>query len=716
MPVGAPTPPSNTTNGDESYCSSAADDNAPAQRVRLQCEEEFALRLWAARVRYLERGELKEEVEKHMPHGPALPPGWYLNVNDPVLLTYDPYFRSHATVADAMSAPIFNTKEGRYYADSALPLCRVEAHSLKSYPPAGGQGLTGESKRTLGSVCPCCSSNVVATRCIKAGEIIAMDVSELRVVEDALVWRFFPNSAAFCREQKCEKSGKAGNGYTQGNSSRSALQASSPRLVAAARQIILHAYAIGSGASALVETGFSQLLASLLLSCGDMELLPRGNEIRKALTGLQTSSKFHAINTLKPSTLLHQSQRAESLVESWCFAPVESDPRLTVLRGVALLLLRCIPPVLLLCARKDPTAAGGCLSQVHANKFVLPHYGFIRRMGLHKPDRLARLLLFFLRNAVSIQVPDLPKCSGLFPFLRRVSHECRPNSFVMFLDSPASHVCGKAGFFDYNTTGAHSDKEKRAEAPLPWGFPCSERVFLPSVAVLVACRDIDRGEHISRSFFDSVFMTQPQRSKLTRQLFGVACSCRWCVDGPDVARAFRCPQCPRNCGVICPVGDGSRLKEWVCLQCGYRPDVSEVHRCLDEEQELTAVKADKMSGLVRLLQAKNVHYSHAIVFRKIDVWCQKAWQEQDASMCLEYLDLMQKSVHRVLDPCDPQMAQVHEFASQVNHALGSAHTARYEYFIALQIRLRAGMRYAHWTRKTWFMAAYKPLDEFLDSV
>ncbi|KAH9582101.1 hypothetical protein LSM04_005064 [Trypanosoma melophagium] len=91
-------------------------------------------------------------------------------------------------------------------------------------------------------------------------------------------------------------------------------------------------------------------------------------------------------------------------------------------------------------------------------------------------------------------------------------------------------------------------------------------------------------------------------------------------------------------------------------------------------------------------------------------------REHDASMSLEYLDIMHKSVHRVLDPCDAQLAQVHEFTEPVNHAVGSARTERYEYFLALQIRPRAGMRYAHWTRKKWFMAAEKSLAEFLDSV
>ncbi|RNF04389.1 uncharacterized protein Tco025E_07954 [Trypanosoma conorhini] len=716
MSAEASAPQSNIFGGDGPHGSFTADGDALAQRVRLECEEEFALRLWAARVRYLELEKLKEEVESHTPHGPALPPGWYLNTNDPVLLTYDPYFRSHAAAAVARSAPIFSAKEGRYYADNALPLCRAEAHSLKSCPPAGGHGLTGASEEALGSAWPCRGGSVVALRRFKAGEVIAMDASELRVVEDPLVWRFFPRSAAFYRGQKGRRTGKAGKSRTQSNNGRGALEASSPNLVAAARQIVIHARDIRNGTPALVETGFAQFLASLLLSRGDMELLPRGDEIRKSLSGLDTGSKFHAVTTVNSSTPLRRSQRAEAFVEDWCVAPVESDPRFPVLRGVASLLLRCIPPVLLVCAQKDPTAAGGCLSLEGVKGFVSPHYGFIRRMGLHKTDRLARLLLGFSLHAVSIHVPDLPKCSGFFPFLRRVPHECRPNSFVMFLDSPASHCWGEAGFFDYNTTGTHLIRETGAETPLPWGFPCSERVFLPSVAVLVACRDIDRGEYISRSLFDSVYMTQPQRSKITRQLFGVSCSCRWCVDEPDVPRAFRCSQCPRNCGVVCPVGDGSRLKEWVCLQCGYRPDVDAVHRCLDEEQELATVKADKMSGLVRLLQATTVHYSHAIVFHKIDEWCQKAWKEQDASMCLEFLDVMQKSVHRVLDPCDPQMAQVHEFAAQANHAVGSAHTARYEYFLALQIRLRAGMRYAHWTRKTWFMAAEKPLAEFLDSV
>ncbi|EAN97646.1 hypothetical protein Tc00.1047053507641.220 [Trypanosoma cruzi] len=715
MSAEAPALPPNTTNGDGSQRAHMEDDVVPAQRVRLEGEEEFSIRLWAARVQYMEMARMNGNLEgHHTPHGPVLPPGWYININDPVLLTYDPYFRSHAAKADAASAPLFSAKEGRYYAESALPLCRVEAHSLKSCPPAG-DCLTDLNREALGNVSPCRTGNVVARRRIKAGEVIAMDVSELCVVEDTLVWRFFPRSSASCRKKKGGRSGKEEKGPIKRNGVRCTPETFSPEIVAAARQIVLHAHAIRNGVSTLVETGFAQLLASLLLWCGDIDLLPREEEVKTAFKSLETCGNFY-IGPVTSSAALRQSQRVEAFIERWCAVPVESDPHFTALRGAAMLLLQCIPPALLSCAQKDPTEAGGCLSLQNGNAFVVPHYGFIRRMRLHSPDRLAQLLLGFSREAVPIHVPDLPARSGFFPFLRRVPHECRPNSFVMFLDSPASHCYGEAGFFDYNTTGRHLDGETRAEAPVSWGFPCSDRVFLPSVAVLVACRDINCGEHISRGLFQSVFMTQPQRSKIVRQLFGVPCSCRWCVEEPDVARAFRCPQCPRNCGVICPVGDGSRLKEWVCLQCGYRPDVNEVHRCLDEEQELARVKADKMSGLVRLLQADTVHYSHAIVFHKIDGWCQKAWQGQDASMCLEYLDVMQKSVHRVLDPCDPQVAQVHEFTAQVNHTVGSAHTARYEYFLALQIRLRAGMRYAHWTRKTWFMAAEKSLAEFLDSV
>ncbi|KEG12753.1 hypothetical protein DQ04_01451120 [Trypanosoma grayi] len=558
---------------------------------------------------------------------------------------------------------------------------------------------------------------VVAQRRFKAGEVVAMDVSELTVVEDSLVWRFFPppSETYTTRGRNTKTKRNTTNNDNRGSNNGSHVShRTSPALVAAARQIVLRAHAMQSGEAALVETGYAQFLASLLLLWGDMELLPTYAETREALARLTSSENVPPATRIKA---LRVSQSAEQMIEKWCAAAAdEPNPFLGPLHRTALLLLQCVPPALLSCESKDAARPGGCMSLNSGAELVMPHYGFIRRMQLHRPARLTQLLLAFSRYSTSVQVPDLPMRSGFFPFLRLLPHECRPNCFVMFLDSPASHCYGEAGHFDYNTTGTRIDDEVGVKPVLPWGFPCSDRVFLPSVAVLVACRDIEPGESFSRSLFHSAYMTQPQRSRLSRELYGVSCCCRWCSQEADTARGFRCPQCPRDCGVICPTGDGSRLMEWACMQCGYRPDVGEVERCLDEEKELGTVKADKTIGLVRLLQAKRMHYSHAIVFHKVDVWCQQAWQDRDASMCLEYLDLMQKSVHRVLDPCDPQLAQVHEFTAQINHAVGSAHTARYEYFLALQIRLRAGMRYAHWTRKTWFMAAEKPLTEFLDSV
>ncbi|ORC92987.1 uncharacterized protein TM35_000023130 [Trypanosoma theileri] len=755
--------PSSVISQDDSYQTSSYADPIP-QSVRLDSEEAFALQLWISRIRYSDESNnlpplyiptessssssslkekttqltLKEEkVKEIVPFGPALPPGWYMDVNDPVLLTYDPYFGTHTAGTNVMAAPIFTAKEGRYYANDALPLCRVGAHSLKSHPPEGLFMKSAES----GPVNWMHPHSFVAQRSIHAGEVIAMDVSELSIVEDSLVWRFLPPPSFTYRMQMKKYDNKTNNTNNKNiyiGKSETHTVLSSSKLANIARQIVLRANSLQNGKVRLIETGYAQFISSFIISYGDLELLPVNSDINEHLLhlGLCDKSPF----TVRSKTL-RRSQIAEKFIEKWCTSLEDMIFLNKELRETSLLLLQCIPPVLLDCMQKDATAVGGCLFLNNRNDtLVMLHCGFFRRMGLHQPDRLARLLWTFSRYAIPIQVPDLPMRSGCFPFLRLIPHECRPNSFIMFLDSPASHCYGKEGFFNYNTVSTRYDNDnnnnnennndnnnnKKKKELLPWGSPCSDRIFLPSVAVLVACRDITKGECIYRSFFGSSYMTQPQRLQFLKYFFcGIpnidkhihtGCSCRWCVKELDYARAFRCPKCPRDCGVICPPGDCSRLDEWICLQCGYHPNMNEIHLCLDEEQELSTVKADKTSGLVRLLQANYVHYSHALVFRKIDTWCQKAWQEHDASMCLEYLDIMHKSVHRVLNPCDPQLAQVHEFTAQVNHAVGSAHTARYEYFLALQIRLRAGMRYAHWTRKTWFMAAEKSLAEFLDSV
>jgi hypothetical protein len=168
-------------------------------------------------------------------------------------------------------------------------------------------------------------------------------------------------------------------------------------------------------------------------------------------------------------------------------------------------------------------------------------------------------------------------------------------------------------------------------------------------------------------------------------------------------------------GVVCPTGDGTKLDEWMCLQCGDRPDAHRIQQYLDREALLLCVKADKASGLARLVGDDLVHYTHALVFKKLDAWSEAAWKEQDGNMCIQYIETLQKCMSRVLDQCDPARSLYCEFLGQVNHALGNAHTARLEYFMGYQTRLRAGHRYAHWSRCTRFMAAEKSLADFLDS-
>lgn len=136
---------------------------------------------------------------------------------------------------------------------------------------------------------------------------------------------------------------------------------------------------------------------------------------------------------------------------------------------------------------------------------------------------------------------------------------------------------------------------------------------------------------------------------------------------------------------------------------------------IDREQELSRIKADKYVGIAKLLGDDVLHYTHAVIFRKLDEWSERAWKEQDALTCLEYIEAMKKSVARMFEQADPAKAQLNEFAGQVQHAVGHAHTSRYEYFSAYQQRLKAGQRFSHWCRLSGFMANVKSLVDLLDS-
>lgn len=355
-------------------------------------------------------------------------------------------------------------------------------------------------------------------------------------------------------------------------------------------------------------------------------------------------------------------------------------------------------------------------------------FGFFARVQLHTPKALSAWFSAWDANAVGVHVPDVLDRSAMFPFIRLVEHSCRPNCSLQSLDAPLTHTSGVTGTFHYDTKLDDSDPyegksdaskkqlSKQQLAQLWWPCETTERVLSPSVAILIASRDISAGESISIAYIPGTYMPHAERQQALLERYQFKCTCRWCTSEPDLARGFRCPKCPRNEGVVCPFADGSMLDRWECVQCGYHPDIEhEVPRMLEAEALLARVKADKVRGLVTLLDDPVVHYSHALVFRKLDAWSETAWKEQDANLCIGLIEALQRCSRRVLDPCDVSRAQFHEFMGQVHHAVGNAHTARYEYFLAYQIRLRAGARLTHWARKTQFMAAEKGLADLLDS-
>ncbi|KAH9582258.1 hypothetical protein LSM04_008492 [Trypanosoma melophagium] len=298
--------------------------------VRLDSEGEFVLQLWTSRIRYSNESNnlpsllytlsllpqekttpLKEEKE-NVPNASTLPPGWYTDVNDPVLLTYDPYFRSHSAGTEVVAPPLFTAKEGRYYADNALPRCRVGAHSLKLHPPEGLFIKLSENV-PVNWMHPHC---FVAQRCIHSGEVIAMDVSELSIVEDALVWRFLPPPSSTYIMEK----GKHGNKKINTNNKNNYIGKnetftlfSSSRLASIALQIVLRANSLQKGKAKLIETGYAQFISSLIISYGDLELLPTDSDVKKNLMHLELCNKSPFIVRSKA---LYRSQIAEEFVES----------------------------------------------------------------------------------------------------------------------------------------------------------------------------------------------------------------------------------------------------------------------------------------------------------------------------------------------------------------------------------------------------------------
>lgn len=362
--------------------------------------------------------------------------------------------------------------------------------------------------------------------------------------------------------------------------------------------------------------------------------------------------------------------------------------------------------------------------------------GFLARAGLDTREALARLFAVLDCNSVEISVPSLPTRIGLFPVLRLMEHECRPSCVVGFLDCPATHSDDRVVIVDdvlvnpvdiYDSSSSSRSASKglvkgRLQPKVSAGRGgnpqyTSRLCFGPSTAIITAVRAIKRGEPISISYIPSVVLTQPDRQKILLDQYRFVCTCRWCTTEPDLARAFRCPRCEKNMGVVCPVGDGSKYDLWCCLQCGFRPDMDYINHALDAEHELSLLKSVENSSKALFLLVGNewVHYSHSLVYRKTDEWAEKAWRLQDPSLCLNFIETLMKCLDRILQPNDPTRAQYHEFQGQLQHALGNAHTAKAEYGSALQIREKAGQGLCYWTARTRFMAQDKSLANFMDS-
>jgi len=287
-----------------------------------------------------------------------------------------------------------------------------------------------------------------------------------------------------------------------------------------------------------------------------------------------------------------------------------------------------------------------------------------------------RLLAVYDVNSLISQVAGEAPRTCLFPYGRLLEHGCSPNSQVCFV------VEGGITTLQLN-----------------------------------CLRPIKKGEPVSISYIPVYKPTAMRRELLLARYF-FYCQCKQCTELPDLCRAFVCWFCPKNKkdqGVVVPCGDGSRLDQWQCLQCGQHPTAEKVHEMLGAEEAITRIKADKTIGMYKLIDNEIVHFTHYHVFQKLDLWAETSWKEQDARLCENYIDALLKCCQRVLPAEDVTIAQYHEFMGQIHHALGNAHTAKHEYGLALAIREKAGQGNTSWCNQTRKMALEKSLADFMDS-
>jgi Zn ribbon nucleic-acid-binding protein len=676
----------------------------------LQSDEELVLDVYQQLVDGRYRPGCRKTDQSHheqrISEGPRPPPGWIIDVNDPVLLSYDPYFGTERK--DDAAPKQFG--EDRHYSRDALPIAKTSSLQRTTAPPSCTE-VRNDAKGRF----------VVASRAIKAGEIVAMDTSMFTVVHDSRVFAHAPPQ-------------------TPSSSSSGRAEEESIKIHAATQWIIRSAQTMRGFTERIVASNRVQLLCSLLTDHGDLQCLPRSNEAAghsKCACGNSTVAQVFGAAAVQASArvehdiqhVLRHWWRTEYNISTHALEGGDHRPPSfpssdhhnssgdALLLHQARLTVQLLPSELL----RESSVVTQCCGT------IWKAYGFFARLGLHNPRILSAWFSAWDANALGVHVPDVLERSALFPFVRLIEHSCRPNCSISFLDSPLTHTSGTVGTFNYDTKlddsdpYESSDKAARKQfskaqlAQLWWPCETTQRVFSPSVAILTATRDIAMGASISIAYIPA-YMPYPERRRALLDRYQFECSCRWCTTEPDLARGFRCPKCPTNQGVICPQADGLKWDLWECVQCGYHPDKeNEIPKMLDAEASLARIKADKARGLVALLDDPYVHYSHAIVFKKLDAWSEAAWKDQDANLCIGLIEGLQRCARRVLDPCDVSRAQFHEFMGQVHHAVGNAHTARHEYFTAYQIRLRAGTRLTHWSRKTQYMAAEKGLADLLDS-
>ena len=424
-------------------------------------------------------------------------------------------------------------------------------------------------------------------------------------------------------------------------------------------------------------------------------------------------------------------------------------------------------------------AAGDTASQPGKNALA-DAAAALAQCDLLTAPRLAAWLDAAACNGVEAHVPGVADRVGLFPFLRYMEHECRPACAVSFLDSPLSHgwLPHAAASHVQRSDPVYGSLVRPIAPPAPKkgaagksapeastrslidGPPAalpSHALLRPSVAVVSALRSVKAGEPLSISYLPSAWMPRSERRAELAKRYFFDCNCRWCdPDAPDVARAFRCPECPRGSGAVCPRGDGSAQRRWECVQCGHHPEPELVDKMCDRERQLARVKADKAAGMAKLIDDEFVHFSHALVLRKLDEWAEVAWRAQDAPLCINILETLVKCCDRVGvgeddavllamaaegkgnaaatmreatsgrearraqgreagEQPDTTKAQYLEFLGKVHHALGNAHTSRDAYHRAYLARVACGQRLSWWCRVTRYMAEDKTLADLMDS-